>query len=302
MPTDNEILFLGTGAAQGIPALYSPRMAEKAGDTRNVRSRSSIRVSPTCQIDAGPDAWYQLLREQQSWDALEHLFISHTHSDHLYLEGILQKQNARDHDQKQLCIYLSEPALDWTLRTRFFSQHLRAPSESDIIDLRASLEEKFAFQTIAPWEIYTVADTQVSAIPGTHSGRVSSDVALNYIFELSSGFRLLYGVDTGYYPKENFEFLSHTTFDLIVLDCTFGARADRGERPHGHLDCHSLVGMVRDLDTAGCLKPSTKIYATHINPDQGWSHKEMDAFFATTGYPIRTAWDGLRVGTDLALS
>ncbi|TVQ22244.1 MAG: hypothetical protein EA383_15785 [Spirochaetaceae bacterium] len=300
MHRNEDILFLGTGAAQGVPASYSPRMCGSFSDTRDVRSRSSLRIGERYQIDAGPDAWYQLLRERMSWDSLEHLFISHTHSDHLYLDGILQKQDADDHDQKQLSVYLSAPALDWLLRTRYYGQNLTAPSESDIADLRARLEPGFSFQTLRLWEMYTVGELQVCTVPGTHTGRIADDVALNYILQLPNGFRMLYGVDTGYYAPETLEFLRGSSFDLIVLDCTFGARTDRGAKPTGHLDCRSLVRMVEELDRAECLHAGTQIRATHINPDQGWSHAEMDRFFAGTDYPIATAWDGLRLRATAA--
>ncbi len=302
MDKPDNIVFLGTGAAQGAPAAYSPRMASSVSDPRDVRSRSSLRVGTKHQIDAGPDAWYQLQREKQSWDALEHLFVSHTHSDHWYLDGVLQKQDAADHDRKQLRVYLSAPALDWTLRTRHYAQTLVAPDDGQLRDLRTRLEPQISFHVMEFREMYTVGDMQVCAIPGTHTGRVRTDVAMNYVMELPGGFRLLYGVDTGFYAEETIEFLSNTRLDLIVLDCTFGARTDRGSRPTGHLDCHSLVRLIERLDQAGCLASHSSIYATHINPDQGWTHAQMDSFFSKSGYPIRTAWDGLRIGTELSLS
>lgn len=296
IPAKHQLLFLGTGAAQGIPAAYSPQMRSPPTDSRNIRSRSSVLIDDSYQIDAGPDSWYQLLREQKSWDSLEHLMITHTHSDHLYWENVLQKSGARDHKGGPLNIYLSEVAKKWFLHTLFFSKNLKAPLEEEIHDLEYELSPAYHFHQLTLWQEIQIGEFRVTPVLGNHTGRMPEDHAHNLLLKDSSGTQILYAVDTGFYSEESFEFLHGNKIDVLIMDCTFGARTDRAEYPAGHLDCKSFIRMVARLEKNGTLRGDTRIIATHINPDQGWDHEEMDAFWKTTDYNVITAWDGLTVG------
>ena len=293
----DELVFLGTGAAQAVPAIYSrgldaPGTAERG---KNVRTRSAFRLGRCYQIDAGPDYYMQAMREKASWFDLEHLFITHTHSDHFNFDGILQKDISAENNGKPVTIHMSAPALRWFLSVWCYSRTLEPPTTRDLETARDSFRPWFEFNVLPFFEWQRVGEVTVCGVPGTHTGRVAEDRAMNLLIELPDGFRLLYGLDTGYYDDETFSFLASTKLDLVVLDCTFGGRTDRGEFPAGHLDCASLVRVVTRLVDQGTITSETPVYASHINPDQGLDHDGLTRRFASEPYAITPAYDGLRV-------
>jgi len=230
-----------------------------------------------------------------SWYGLEHLIITHTHSDHFYFDGILQKNGAAENNGKPLTIHMSRPALNWFLTTWCVMKSLRMPDAEEMNTARRELEKWYLFDTIEQFEWSEIGDLKVCPVPGTHAGRVPEDVAMNPIVELQSGYRFLYGLDTGYYSEETFEFLGTMRLDLVVLDCTFGGRSDRPEYPYGHLHCPSFIKVLERLEALGTIDTTTPVYASHINPDQGLDHAGLEARFGDERFAVHTAWDGLRL-------
>jgi phosphoribosyl 1,2-cyclic phosphate phosphodiesterase len=293
---ENSIVFLGTGAAQGVPPIFAKDLEEAslAGD-RNLRTRSSLRLGRAVQIDAGPDVHWQLTRENLSWYDLDHLLITHSHSDHFYFDGILQKKSAKKNNGRQLHVYMSTEALDWFLRCWVFVGTLREPTEQDIADAREKLEEWYRFHSLDFFEYQSIGGLQICPLPGAHHGRLDSEPVMNYLCEFPDGSRLLYGVDTGFYDESVFEFLTGLRLDMLILDCTFGGRTDRPEKPYGHLDCRSFMQLLDRMSANGTIDETTSIYATHINPDQGFDHDQLNAWFAERPFSVQAAWDGLRL-------
>lgn len=300
------MVFLGTGAAQGVPPVYSRTLERSIGpaspqdqlnplNDRNIRTRSSIRLGQRHQVDAGPDIFWQLARERMSWYDLEHLIITHTHSDHFYFDGILQKQNAGDNNGRRLTIHLSRASFKWFIDTWSFMRTLRAPTDTDRKAVIQQLERWYSFNILEFYTWARIGDLQVCPIPGNHTGRVPADIAMNLIVMLPCGYRFLYGLDTGYYADEVFDFLAGQELDMVVLDCTFGGRTDRPDFPDGHLDCSSLIRVLERLESRGTITATTPVYASHINPDQGLDHSGLDRRFACEPYHVVTAWDGMRV-------
>ncbi|HKJ85885.1 MAG TPA: MBL fold metallo-hydrolase [Spirochaetia bacterium] len=293
---DHGITFLGTAAAQGVPPVYASDLERgPAAHGKDLRTRSAIRIGQEHQIDAGPDTHWQLAREGMSWFDLEHLIITHTHSDHFYFDGILQKSNARENNGRPLNVYMSEKALDWFMRSWCFLGTLRAPTDDDIAVMTETLSDWYRFHTLRFFEFTTIGDLSFCPIPGAHHGRLAEEQAMNYIVEFGNGRRLLYGLDTGYYDDTVFEFLSSMQLDTVVLDCTFGGRTDRPEQPYGHLDCRSLIKVLERMSSGGTIRASTPIYATHINPDQGLNHEQLNAWFMDQPFAVQVAWDGMKI-------
>ena len=293
---NDSIVFLGTAAAQGVPPIFARDLERGFGpQDKDLRTRASLRLGRTSQIDAGPDISWQLTRERLSWYDLEHLLITHSHSDHFYFDGILQKKNAAQNNGRPLNVYMSEPALDWFLRSWVYLATLRQPTRTDIDEARKELGRWYRFHTLQPFEYATIGELRVCPIPGAHHGRRDEEGVLNFLVELPDGSRMLYGVDTGYYDDAVFDFLSGVRLDILVLDCTFGGRTDRPVRPYGHLDCHSFMLVLERMAAGGTIDEETDVYATHINPDQGFDHEQLDAWFASRPFGVRTAWDGMRL-------
>ena len=82
-----NIQFLGTGAAEGIPALFCQcplcRKAEAAGG-REIRTRCGALVNNRILIDLTPDIFLHKLRFGLDLSAVEGVVVTHSHSDHFF--------------------------------------------------------------------------------------------------------------------------------------------------------------------------------------------------------------------------
>ena len=83
---EKMMLFLGTGAAEGIPTPFCRcRVCENARKKggKEVRMRSGFRVSRELLIDFGPDLFAGCVKTGTDLYDLKYLLITHTHEDHL---------------------------------------------------------------------------------------------------------------------------------------------------------------------------------------------------------------------------
>ena len=79
-----EIEILGCGSSSGVPAIGNNWGSCNPNNPKNRRLRSSILVrskEATIIVDATPDLRQQLLNANVK--ALDAIFITHTHSDHI---------------------------------------------------------------------------------------------------------------------------------------------------------------------------------------------------------------------------
>lgn len=291
-----KLTFLGTGAAEGNPSAYcgcpSCRAVRAAGpSSRDRRTRSSLRVGERTQIDFGPDGYAQSLRAGLDLRGLEHLLITHSHADHFDLAEIVSKGMARDANPAPLSLYVSEGLAAWLERNRqVLLEWLDVPALED-----ATLRERFPVRPLRPFTAHAVGELEVEPVPAAHETLRGGEVAQSYLLGLPGGSRLLYACDTGWYGDRTWEYLRGRRVDLLILECTFGGRTDRPERPHGHLDCRSYVRMLDEMARIGFIDSGTRLFATHLNPHQGLDHEGLQAWFDSRGLSVRVAYDGLEV-------
>ena len=81
-----KVKFLGTSAAEGIPALFctcNNCMHARKYKGKNIRTRFSILLDDSYKIDFPPDSYLHLLRYNLDYTKLKSVFITHDHSDHI---------------------------------------------------------------------------------------------------------------------------------------------------------------------------------------------------------------------------
>jgi phosphoribosyl 1,2-cyclic phosphate phosphodiesterase len=284
-----DMLFLGTGAAEGVPAAYCRcddcRGVRKRGGIE-VKSRSSLRIGKHYQVDISPDHYWQMLRHDTDMFDLEHVLITHSHGDHFALDGLTDKTMAKVTNERPLNIYLSNPAKDYLEGT------LEHMGISD--DLRSRYQGRFSIFGLEYFSSYEIGELSVETVKSNHSAHGEDEAAISYLFTLPGGTKLLYALDTGYYTDETWEYLRGRQTDTLVMDCTFAGRTDRGEYPSGHLDMASFIRMLERMSESGFIGPRTRIYATHFNPHQGLTHHEIQEAFDKSAFTVSVAYDGLR--------
>ena len=97
-----KLIFLGTGANGGIPQIdCNCRVCKIARTNPNeARTRSSLALETSVGkfilFDAGPDLRFQLSREGILTTQISHVFITHTHFDHV--NGLFEFTTGKPHD------------------------------------------------------------------------------------------------------------------------------------------------------------------------------------------------------------
>lgn len=244
---------MGTGAADGVPALFGEdRVSKYAREHggRELRTRCGALVDGTVKIDLPPDTWMQCAA--QGVDATEWTALVFTHSDddHLAtseLQYALYPFTEADHARFAIfgnatvlaCIHERFP--DWPIET-----HLT--------------------QAFQPFEIH---GHRITPILATHGG--GAEECHNLLIE-RDGKTILYATDTGEYAPQTFEFLQGRAVDLLVIECTDG-RAPSGYR--GHLDLVSLEMMLSRMRRDGALAAGARVVTTHHAARGDATHGEL---------------------------
>lgn len=272
-----KLQYLGTAAAEGVPALYCTcevcRRSRAAGG-RNIRTRSQALVDGELLIDFCADTYCHMLREGLDLSAIENCIVTHSHSDHLYpadLEFLIPGFAILPEGHAPFTMWGSE----------------------DIEELVGAYVERtagvFRFAHLSPDTPTKIGNYLVTPLRAWHG------TAHPYIYIVErDGKRLLYGNDTDLFPEETWEYLSRVrpVFDLVSLDCTGGAHEDLPY--HGHMSLGRNRACRERLTEIGCATEKTEFVLNHF------SHNGLDADYDRFA-PIAekegfmTSFDGMTV-------
>ncbi|MCX8162100.1 MAG: MBL fold metallo-hydrolase [Candidatus Bathyarchaeota archaeon] len=268
-----DILFLGTSAAEGCPALFCECdvcVKTRILGGKNIRSRSSIQVDGELKIDWPPDTYLHLLKNNLNLARVKYLFITHNHYDHLHPDDLTMRQKPFAHmkDGSNLHIYGSRDTVDQILKV------VEDPSKLGLI-----------LHRLEPFETVDAGKFKVTALPADHA---SDRVCLIYLIE-SRGKIILHGYDSGFFPEEAWQRMKDYRFDLVILDCTNGAL------PHTryHMGLEGVVRVKKRMISEGIADKDTLFVATHFSHNGLLTYDELVSSLLPEG--IETAYDGLTI-------
>ena len=268
-----EVLFLGSAAAEGWPAPFCSchgcREARKLGG-KDIRSRAGALIDNVVKIDYGPDVVGQLQRVGRDLTSVSTLLFTHEHDDHCVPSELQFRQRGFVTDDTVL------PPL-----TIYGNRHVLGKLKREHPD-PAKLEASYGTMLEPFKTVRTADDTAVLPLPASHT-----EGALLLRIE-RAGKRLLWGHDTGLFPRETMKALAGVPLDVAVFDCTYGP-ADTDQR--NHMGFSGVLGTVADLRANGAVTPSTKLVATHFSHNGGMLHNELVEYFTPHG--IIAAYDGM---------
>ncbi len=269
-----EILFCGTAAAEGWPALFCTCAACQEARRRggkNLRSRAAYMLGERVRVDFGPDSNLHQQKYGLAYERLNHLIVTHSHDDHWFPKDLAYRRAG-------FSVVPPEPLHVWG----------NAKVEARFVEANGSDWDKFhlAFHRLTAWQPVDLGEG-LTATP-VLAAHDRSEECVNFRLE-SQGRAALLGHDTGWYAAPTWEFLSDKPLDLLVLDCTYGSEDNQS----GHLGCPAVVRMRDALAQRGALASEARCIATHFSHNGGWLHEDLERFFAPHG--IEVAWDGLRV-------
>ena len=285
------MLFLGTGAAELFPNPYCDcdvcQRARREGAIP--RKRSALLMDETTMVDFGPD----VMAASQMYDAplskVQDVFITHTHEDHFSIANI-EAMTMADFRKGHFPIrfYLSEKGYAWLQRYR---------QAVETVGMRgfSRLEEKgrLELKPVKPYAWFEAAGMRVFAIESNHRAN-EGELAINYLFDRGEKGKLLYACDTGLYEAHNLEALKGQQADMLIMEGTMGNI--QLDKSNGHMNAEHFVEQVENLMAAGALKEDARIFVTHINQVQSFSHAEYQQYLSRNSKAnIVVAYDGMRV-------
>lgn len=269
------IRYQGTGAYEGIPALFCPcetcRAARAAGGPE-VRTRSGALIDGVVKLDFPPDSYFQMLRDGLDFTKLTCALITHTHTDHYAVWDLMTRlpKYANLEGAPPLIVAGSERCGE------LLFAELQKKHEPDGAG-------RIEFVRAKPREPLSLAGYVVTAVRANHK---PSEEALNYVVE-GGGRRMLYAHDTGEFLPETYEFLSGMALDMVSLDLTSGLH-DTGDHHMGLPNCR----RVREkLVQTGAARPGAVFALSHISHNSHVSHERL--LRAADGFTV--ACDGMEI-------
>ena len=268
-----KIHYLGTAAAEGIPAIFCACpicMKARAKGEKNNRTRTQIIIDETIIIDFPPDSLIHAQRNSINFLDCKAIFVTHSHQDHWYPDDLLFRK----------------PPYSWGAENPLQIFGNRAVKEKlDTLALHKDpdLSQSIKMDYILPFTTIEIGDYRVTPLLATHDNREQCYI---YMIE-KEGRRFLYAHDTGQFPEITNRFIKGIYFDAISMDCTMGSLKD-GKNHMGIVDNHELR---KNLQRIGCLDNKTQIIISHFSHNGGLLHEELQDSVKKDGYIV--AYDGM---------
>lgn len=282
-----KILFMGTAAAEGVPALFCQcshcRYAWEHGG-KEIRGRCGAMIDGRLKIDFGPDSYAHMLKYHLDYLSMRALLITHGHEDHLTPTELGYRMEGFGHfppDDVPLTVYGNEHVGE--LVKPFLNPHL-------------------AYSRIRPFETQEIDGYQVTALEAVHYIDPHSDQypveldgktfyrteeAMFYLIE-KAGKSILYAHDTDEFTPNDMQFLAGRKIDLISMDCT---NATWDSDYYGHMGINDNLRMRKKLLENGAADEHTIFVANHFSHNGLASYEEMQK--RLPGFIV--SYDGLEI-------
>ena len=227
-----KLKFLGTAAAEGIPALFCEcdncKYARKHLG-KDFRTRSQSIINDDLLIDFSADTYVHSILNRIDFTPVCHCLISHSHSDHLYPADFAMRMHGFSNTREEihtLNLYGSELVFEKLKAHAGYNNWVN--------------DKAIDFHVIKPYEPFTVKDYKITAFDASHD---PASGPVFYSIE-KDGKCILHANDTGLFKDSVWEYIksSGIHFDLVALDCT---AADTINMTYS--DCHLSVEHCRDI-------------------------------------------------------
>ncbi len=272
-----KIKYLGTAAAEGIPALFCNcdvcRNALKVR-CKEIKTRSQALIDDKILIDFPADTYMHILNYGLDLRKIHNCIITHSHSDHFYpndfwcrLPGI-----ANNIEEVPFNVYVTESGYN----------KAEAQLGSSINSTRLN------FHKITPFEAFDIEDYHIIPLEANHEKCTHPVI---YIVEKGEK-SLLYANDTGVFTDKTWDFLKKygKKFNLISLDCT-AMLLENWRDSHMGLDTN--IEVYNKLLKMQLCDSNTKAYINHFSHNGKATHEELVLCASKHGFGV--TYDGLEV-------
>ena len=283
-----KLQFLGTGAAEGVPAVFcgcaTCKEVRKRGE-KEFHSRSQLVIDDELSIDFPPDAYYHSLKFNADLNALKYILVTHSHMDHFYAHDFILRgyKYAYGLPSSKLQIFGNAEV------KKVFEECTRRELRADVLDGLEFIELRpFTSCSFGAHSEYTVFPLKAQ-----HS---KTETAL--VFLLEKGDKTyLHLTDTGLLPTESVDGLEaylkakNKTIDFITFDCTFLFK-EAGAISR-HMGLHENKILQTEFFRRGLLNENTRFAITHYSHNASPFLENLQK--AELEYGVIAAYDGLTV-------
>ena len=276
-----KLTILGSAAAEGIPAMFcNCRVCNEAWKNggKDMRMHAAYKLNDHVRIDFGPDTMAQEFKYQLHSENLKHVFITHSHEDHLdaHLFGFRRPGFSVVDENNILNIYGNVGVMDF-IYTAF------AKRRCDFKLYRMNPVEIKAFEPVElPEEDMTFHPMIANHMPSEKP---------NFFIVRHGSKWLMIANDTGYFCEEDWAYIAglKIRFDVVITDCTGGIRDVRD----GHMSGKYVIETKQRLENMGCVDKDTQYFINHFSHNGRLTHAELEAHY--NPYGIRVGYDGLEI-------
>lgn len=245
--------YLGTGAAEGFPAVFCDCEACREARLlkgKNIRTRSQALIDGELLIDFPSDTYAHALCHGVRLDRVRFLLITHSHSDHFAPEDLEFRGMAFAPGMENVPVdlYCSEAVI-------------RRYREVNGGRVCAPIEKALRLHAVRAYETFSAGDYTITPLPARH---MATEECFIYVVE-KAGKCLLYGNDTGFLYEEVFEYIERAkiVFDFVSLDCTLvdNPVSDTGT----HMGFDQVNRVLNRFFSIGAVTEHTRKYVTHFS-------------------------------------
>jgi phosphoribosyl 1,2-cyclic phosphate phosphodiesterase len=271
-----KLKYLGTGAAEGIPAVFCTCpvcLAAKEKKGKNVRTRSQALLDGKILFDFSPDSYAHYLNGGVDLPAIRYLLVTHSHMDHFFPAELALRRP----------VFIASTPIE-TLH--IYGNHKTGTYLKKIEDNEGGPGCN-DFHFMHPFASAEFEGYKVTALPARHDPK---EDCLIYMVR-HEGKNLLYAHDTGVFLDAVWDFFAEAKirFDFISLDCTSMYHNDGG----GHMGLPNNVEVRGRLYDLGAADKGTVFVVNHFSHNGGLNHEDLSKAAEKEGFIA--AWDGMEV-------
>ena len=268
-----KIKYLGTAAAEGIPALScgceTCKRAKKLGG-KNLRYRSQALIDNTLLIEFNGDTYWHMLKYDIELENINHVLITHSHQDHLQVKDIEYFRPDFCYGRKE-SINFDAPITGYVL----------IKEEADKPYMKGSVK----YHLVEPYNDYQINGYNVKVLKANHAEFTSP---VFYLIE-KDGKRLLYAHDTGMFYPEVIDYIGGR-IDFISLDCTGGIQKNWRDN---HLCLQTNLEMIEILKQKGIVDDKTIKVVNHFSHNGQALYDDIVQLLKDTD--VVCSYDGLEI-------
>lgn len=271
-----KIHYLGSGAAEGIPAVFcecSVCKSARQQSGREIRTRMQALIDDKILIDFGPDTYMHSLQYGIDLSLIKYCLITHAHEDHLYPHDIrCRKKNRALLEQNTHPLHL------------FGGQGVKGllnPLENGYV----TKDGNVIFHSLTPFQEIELDNYSIMAIPAIHNSNEP------FVYAIKKDDKaILYCHDSDILDESTLQNLAEQgfAFDLVSMDCTEGKKHIDYR---GHMNFERNRIMSEMLLHHGLVGDDTVFVLGHISHNGLVSHCEAEEIISTDGFVV--AYDGL---------